>query len=67
MRCFTTRLARAKTASGSPFLIWFSCSMFLGASAWSWGAPAAIAAKTSVTAGSGCQSTRTASMPSWAA
>ena len=67
IRCFTTRLALAKTASGSPDLIWFLCSMFCGASGWSCGAPAASAAKMSVTAGSGSQSTTTASTPSWAA
>jgi hypothetical protein len=67
IRCLTTRLAVLNAPSGSPALIGVSCSMFRGASAWSCGAPPSIALKMSVTAGSGSQSTATASTPSWAA
>ena len=67
IRCLTTRRALRKAASGSPFLIVFSCSMFLGASACSCGAPGFSASKTSVTAGKGSHSTCTAPTPSWAA
>ena len=66
IRCLTTRFALLNAASGTPLLIWFSCSMFLGPSAWSCGAPGFIASKTSMTAGSGSQSTCTASTPSCA-
>ena len=67
MRCLTTLWAFAKAASGSPALMVLECSMFLGASSKSWGAPSAMAAKGSATAGSGSQSTSTAAAPSAAA
>ena len=47
--------------------LWPGFSVATAGSTWSCGAPAAIAAKRSVTAGSGSQSTTTASTPSWAA
>jgi len=48
---------RAKAPSESPALIAFLCSTFPGASSWTCGAPPAIAANGSVTAGKGSQST----------
>ena len=67
IRCFTTRWALAKAASGSPALMACVCSTFFGASAKSWGAPSAMAEAASTTAGSGSQSTATAAAPSAAA
>ena len=67
MRCLTTLGALAKAASGSPTLMFVSCSMFFGASSKSWGAPAAIAASWSATTGSTSQSTTTSAAPSAAA
>ncbi len=64
IRWRTTRWARANTASGSPPVMRFSCSMFLGASSWIWGAPSAIAANCSLTAASGSHSTTTSSTAS---
>ncbi len=67
MRCLTTRCAFANAPSGSPALMVFVCSIFFGASSKSWGAPSAIAAKGSATAGKGSQSTSTRAAASIAA
>jgi hypothetical protein len=66
IRCLITRWARAKAPSGSPAFMLLTCSMLLGVSSKSSGAPDAIASKGSLTAGSGSQSTVTAAAPSTA-